>query len=79
MKKKKLEGLSLSKNVISRLGGLNVKGGHLGTTTNCGFPGTRDCPANSAATPCFSRNCVVLTGECGETDMGCKSIHVACE
>ncbi len=79
MKKKKLNGLSLKKNVISKLDGHYIRGGNLGTTTNCVLPGTRKCNTNSAALPCFSRDCVVLTGECGLTEVECKSIHVACE
>ncbi len=76
MKKKKLEGLSLNKNTISRLNSSTIKGGNLGTTTGCPPQGgTRNCPTNSAALPCFSRDCVVLTGECAHTEVNCLPIY----
>ncbi|MBQ0735981.1 class I lanthipeptide [Aquimarina celericrescens] len=79
MKKKKLDSLSLNKSTISRLNSSIIKGGNLGTTTNCPPPGgTRNCPTASAATPCFSRECIVQTGECGLTEQSCDSIHVHC-
>ncbi|MDH7446919.1 hypothetical protein [Aquimarina sp. 2201CG14-23] len=79
MKKKKLEGLSLNKNIVSRLNSAAIKGGTAGTAT-CQLPGTRHCATNSAATPCFSRECIVQTGECEiSKDHLCHSIDLACE
>ncbi|WP_299884840.1 class I lanthipeptide [uncultured Lacinutrix sp.] len=71
MKKKKFNGLSLNKNVISKLNSSAIRGGI--------EKGTKDYDTASAALPCFSRDCVVLTGECAETEINCLSIRIACE
>ncbi|WP_159092225.1 hypothetical protein [Aquimarina sp. Aq107] len=81
MKKKKLNGLSLKKNVVSRLGSSAIKGG--GNDTSLIGPictvGTRYCPTDSATPNCFSKNCEVVSKNiCGETDMNCDSVQVHC-
>ena len=77
---KKINGLSLKKHVISKLNSNIIRGGGTGTTTDCTAQGgTRNCPTASAAIPCFSRDCIVQTGECGPTEVMCLSIHVSCE
>ncbi len=67
MKKKKLDGLSLKKNMISKLGSSKVKGGIIVLVTE-GCVTYGDC----------TRNCIVLTGGCGLTEVNCDSIHIAC-
>ncbi|WP_035096297.1 hypothetical protein [Aquimarina megaterium] len=68
MKKKKLKSLSLNKMAISRLNSTTITGG-TGLSAN----------ACSAALPCFSKDCVVKTSECGPTEVLCQSIQVACQ
>lgn len=75
MKKKKLDGLSLKKNVISRIGSSAVKGGIIIMVSN-GCPSYNDC---SAKLECNSKDCIVQTDGCGHTEVSCRSIHVNCE
>jgi len=79
MKKKKLNGLSLKKNVISKLNGSSVRGGGGTSLIECTV-GTRHCDTNSADLPCFSKQCDVLSKNvvCGHTDKACDSIQVHC-
>ncbi|MCK8522687.1 hypothetical protein M0D21_13970 [Aquimarina sp. D1M17] len=78
MKKKKLDNLSLKKNVISRLGGLSVKGGVFNSLVKCVSQDVK-CDTASAALPCFSKDCIVQTNECGQTEVNCLSLDVACQ
>ena len=73
MKKKKLNGLSLNKNVISRLSSVAIIGG-------TGLPeGTRYCQEVTAALPCFSKDCEVKSVNlCELTEQNCGSIQVHC-
>ncbi|WP_298546764.1 class I lanthipeptide [uncultured Aquimarina sp.] len=76
MKKKKFDGLSLNKNVISKLNGNYIKGGGVILVTG-GCPSYNDCSANL---PCLSGDCEVGTIECNKpSQQTCHSIHKACE
>ncbi|MBW1298856.1 hypothetical protein [Aquimarina litoralis] len=78
MKKKKLSGLSLKKNVVSRLGSSAIRGGNNSNMSMCDCPtgNQAGCPGDSRP---FSKDCIVRTGECGPTEVECQSIQVACE
>ena len=77
MKKKKLNGLSLNKNVISRLKSSTIKGGG----TNMSYC---DCPTaiiNGCPDPgsgMISADCGVQTDNCGHTEQSCESVHIHC-
>ncbi|SEL35540.1 hypothetical protein SAMN04487910_2222 [Aquimarina amphilecti] len=76
MKKKKLNGLSLKKNIVSRLGSLRIKGGDpLMSRDDCPT-GKFYCPTDDGL---ISEGCAILTIDCGPTEVNCHSIHINCE
>ncbi|AXT50796.1 hypothetical protein D1818_08115 [Aquimarina sp. BL5] len=67
MKKKKFDGLSLNKNVISKLNGLSIKGGTLMSAQDCPT-GAFNCPTDDGL---ISAGCQVISNECPETVIRC--------
>ena len=75
-RKKKLNGLLLNKNVITKLNGASINGGGV-VTYDCGL-GTRICNTNSANLDCYTLDCPVQSNPCELTQASCDSIHVQC-
>ncbi|MFD2561666.1 class I lanthipeptide [Aquimarina rubra] len=71
MKKKKFDGLSLNKNVISKLNGGSIRGG--GNVTKV-YP----CPEESNHNSCQSDGCYVLTEDCALSEVDCDSKRIHC-
>ena len=77
MKKKKLNGLSLNKNVISRLNSRAIMGGDpLMSKVDCPTGIYYTCPDPGSGM--ISADCGVQTDNCGHTEQSCESVHIHC-
>ncbi|MGY3795056.1 hypothetical protein [Aquimarina sp. 433] len=77
MKKKKLNGLSLKKNVISRLGSQGIKGGFFTHDDNRTEPVDSRCDCGSGITVIDRTKDCILTDD-GESFLTCDSYGVHC-